>query len=289
VSRDAVRAGNFARERRLPLLASDLTAVLERPDVELVVIATRHNLHAEQAAQGLLAGRHVFVEKPLALSWSELNDVLDAYDRRPKPVLLMVGFNRRFAPASVALRERLAGRSAPLVMQYRMNGGYIPPDSWIQTAEGGGRNLGEACHIYDLFRSLAGAPVTSISAVPIDPKGTAYLVNDNFVATLTYADGSVGTLTYVAAGPKEGLGKERFEVFCEGKAYVLDDFVKLTEFPENKVLWSSQTADKGHFEELNRFGEAISTGAEEAPIGFEEIVETTAVSLHIEDLLQGRI
>ena len=289
VSRDAVRAGNFARQQRLQLLASDLAAVLERPDVELVVIATRHNLHAEQTAEGLLAGRHVFVEKPLALSWPELDRVLDAHAKRPKPVLLMVGFNRRFAPATGILRDRLAGRSAPLVMQYRMNGGYIPPDSWIQGTEGGGRNLGEACHIYDLFRSLAGAPVASISAVPIDPKGTAYLVNDNFVATLTYGDGSLATLTYVANGPKEGLGKERLEVFCEGKAYVLDDFLKLTEFPGNKSLWTAQTADKGHFEELNRFGEAIAAGAEEAPISFDEIVETTAVSLHIEDLLQGRI
>lgn len=100
-----------------------------------------------------------------------------------------------------------------MIINYRLNGGFIPADHWIQSNEGGGRNIGEACHMYDLFRSLSRAPVKSINASSIDPAQSAYLRNDNFVATMTYEDGSVGTLTYTSLGPKQGMPKERIEVF----------------------------------------------------------------------------
>lgn len=289
VSRDAVRGGNFARMRQLEILASDLGEVLARDDIDLVVIATRHDQHAAQAAQAIRAGKHVFVEKPLALTWEELDDVQRALDERVSGNLLMVGFNRRFAPAAQALQKAVSTRSSPMVVNYRLNGGFIPKDSWIQGKEGGGRNLGEACHMYDFFRALTGAPVTSISASAINPGDSSYLVNDNFVATLTYADGSVASLTYTANGPKTGLPKERIEVFCEDKAYVLDNFVTLYEYPSGDAVWSSDVGDKGHYFELSSFGDCIAEGAAEGPIPLEEILETTAVSLHIEDLLQGRI
>lgn len=289
VSRDAVRGGNFARQRQLEILASDLADVVRRDDIDLFVISTRHDQHAAQAAECLRAGKHVFVEKPLALTWDELDAVREAYAARNNGALLMVGFNRRFAPAAQALRKAVESRASPLIINYRLNGGYIPRESWIQGKEGGGRNLGEACHMYDFFRSLTGAPVVTISATPMAPGDSAYLVNDNFVATLTYADGSLATLTYTANGPKSGLAKERIEVTCDGKAYLLDNYTSLIEHPSGTVLWSSEAGDKGHFEELSRLGDAIAAGATDAPIPFEEIAETTAVSLHIEDLLQGRI
>lgn len=289
VSRDAVRGGNFARQRQLEILASDLGDVLKRPDIDLIVIATRHDQHAAQASEALRAGKNVFVEKPLALTWAELDEVRAAYAARPEPALLMVGFNRRFAPAAIALQKEVAGRSGPMVIHYRLNGGFIARDSWIQGAEGGGRNLGEACHMYDFFRALTGASVTSISASAIAPGASAYLVNDNFVATLTYADGSVASLTYTANGPKTGLPKERVEVFCDNRGYVLDNFTSLVEYPSAKAIWTSEDMDKGHFEELSRFGDLIAAGASQGPIPAEEIFETTAVALHIEDLLQGRI
>lgn len=289
VSRDAVRAGGFARQRQLEILASDLQSVLERDDIGLVVIATRHDQHANEAASALRAGKHVFVEKPLALTWEELADVRDALQEQPGRGLLMVGFNRRFSPAMIALRDALKGRTAPLVMNYRLNGGFIPRESWIQGAQGGGRNLGEACHMYDCFRSLAGAPVHSITASSIEPGSSHFLVNDNFVATLTYEDGSLANLIYTSSGPKTGLPKERFEVFCDGAAYLLDDYTKLVSFPDGQELWSAMDADKGHFKELTQFGEAIAEGSNEAPIALDEILESTAVSLHIEDLIQGRL
>lgn len=173
------------------------------------------------------------------------------------------------------------------MIHYRLNGGYIPLDSWVQGAQGGGRNIGEACHMYDVFRSLTGAPVVSVSATPIDPGTRPYLKNDNFAATMGYADGSVATLTYTSLGPKTGLGKERIEVFCDGETWVVDDFKKLIKGSDGTVLWQSAEPDKGHFEELSQMGEAIATGGA-SPIAFADIIETTALALQIEDQLHGQ-
>ncbi len=288
VSRDATRGGNFARANQVETLASGIDPVLADSDIDLVVIATRHAEHADQVVASLKAGKHVFVEKPLALTWQQLDKVCHTYNELPEPPLLMVGFNRRFSPAINALREQLSQRRSPLIINYRLNGGYIPMEHWIQTAQGGGRNIGEACHMYDLFRSLTGAPLASVTAAAISPGTMPYLPNDNFSATLTYEDGSMANLLYTALGPKQGLAKERIEVFCDGEAYLVDDFKTLTRCGDNKVLWHSEEVDKGHFEELSRFGDAVA-GLCDVPISWEEIVETTAVALHIEDLLYGRV
>ncbi len=230
------------------------------------------------------SGKHVFVEKPLAITWDQLDAVVQTYESLEHKPVLMVGFNRRFSPALQQLGAQLVGRRAPLVIHYRLNGGYIPLDSWVQGAQGGGRNLGEACHMYDAFRSLTGSPVKTVTATAIDPGPLPYVRSDNFSATLGYEDGSVATLTYTALGPKTGLGKERIEVFCDGEAWVVDDFKKLIKGSDGSVLWQSTEPDKGHFEELSRMAEAIATGGP-SPIPFGDIVETTAVALQIEDLL----
>lgn len=141
--------------------------------------------------------------------------------------------------------------------------------------------------MYDVFLALAGSPVSSISAISIAPGDLPYLRNDNFAATLTYADGSVCTLVYTALGPKSGLAKEHIEVFCDGEAYVVEDFRRLLRAGDAAVLWESTTSDKGHHEELRRFGEAIHSGGA-SPIPFEELIETSAVALYVEDLLNGR-
>jgi predicted dehydrogenase/threonine dehydrogenase-like Zn-dependent dehydrogenase len=287
VSRNTTQGGNFARDQRIEVLATDLNAILEDPRFDLVVIATRHYEHADQVIRSLQAGKHVFVEKPLALSWEELDRVVTTYQKLENPPLLMIGFNRRFSPALQTLKGLLQGRHAPLVIHYRLNGGYIPLDSWMQGAQGGGRNLGEACHMYDVFRFLTGAPVVSIGATSIDPGSLPYSRNDNFCATLAYQDGSVANLVYTASGPRQGLPKERIEVFCEGEAYLVDDYKSLIKTSDGTILWQSAEVDKGHFEELSRFGDAIVAG-EEAPISFDQIIETTAVALHVEDLLYGR-
>jgi len=215
--------------------ASELHEILDDPGFDLVVIATRHHEHASQVVRSLKAGKHVFVEKPLALTWRELDEVVNTVTDLTGSSLLMVGFNRRFAPASRLLKEILAQRRTPLMISYRLHGGYIPLEHWVQGAQGGGRNLGEACHLYDLFRFLADAPVKGIQASAIDPGTLPYRRNDNFCATLTYEDGSVGSLVYTALGPKAGLPKERMEVFCDGEAYLLDDFKSLIRASDGKV------------------------------------------------------
>ena len=287
VSRTGTQGSNFARDNQVEILTSDLDAVLNDPEFQLVVIATRHHEHADQVVRSLAAGKHVFVEKPLATSWEGLEQVVSAVSTMTAAPMMMVGFNRRFSPALQMLKERLQGRRSPLMIQYRLNAGYIPLDHWVHGTQGGGRNVGEACHMYDVFRFLVGAPARSVDASAIDPRELPYARNDNFAATLSYEDGSVASLMYTALGPKTGLGKEHITVFCDGEAFIVDDFRKLTKASDGSVLWQSGEPDKGHFEELSRFGDAIAAGAP-APISFEEIVETSAVALQVEDLIYGR-
>ncbi|MEN9783057.1 MAG: oxidoreductase, partial [Pseudomonadota bacterium] len=286
VSRNTAAAGNFARQNQIEVLTTELDDILKDPGFDLVVIATRHHEHADQVVRCLQAGKHVFVEKPLALNWNELDRVIACYESLSEKPLLMVGFNRRFSPAIQTLRSAVSSRRSPLIMNYRLNGGYIPLDSWVQGTQGGGRNIGEACHMYDVFRSLSGAPAVSVNAEAIDPRDLPYLRNDNFCATIRYADGSIGNLVYTALGPKTGLPKERLEVFCDGEAYVLDDYRSLMRASDTQLLWQDNNVDKGHFEQLSRFGKAIAEG-EDSPIPFEELMETSALALHVEDLLHG--
>jgi len=287
VSRNSTQGGNFARENGIEVLATELKTILDDPSFHLLVIATRHHEHVGPVIDSLKAGKHVFVEKPLAITWQGLDDVVKTYESLEHKPVLMVGFNRRFSPALAEIRKAIANRRAPLMIEYRLNGGYIPLDHWVHNAQGGGRNIGEACHMYDVFRSLTGAAVTSITATAIDPGTLPYLRNDNFSATIGYADGSVATLVYTALGPKTGMSKERIEIFADGEAYVVDNFQKATRASDGHVLWQSADPDKGHAEEFSLMAEAIANGTA-APIPFDEIVETTAVSLHVEDLLQRR-
>ena len=286
VSRSGAQGNNFARDRRVEVLTSNLDDVLSNPGIGLVVIATRHHEHAGQVVRSLRAGKHVFVEKPLAISWSELNDVAEAYRGLSERPLLLVGFNRRFSPAMQMLKTRIAERRAPLVIEYRLNAGYLPLDHWVHNEQGGGRNIGEACHMYDVFRSLTGAPAVSVVADAIDPGGLPYRRNDNFSASIRYADGSLAHLVYTSLGPKTGLPKERVEVFCDGEAYVVDDYKSLTKASDGSVLWSGEQ-DKGHYEELSRLGDAIAAGGE-SPIPIDELIEVSAVALRVEDCLFGR-
>ena len=285
VSRNTTQGGNFARANQVEVLATELGAVTGDPELDLLVVATRHHEHAAQVVEGLSAGKHVFVEKPLALTWDELDRVVETYEGLADPPLLMVGFNRRFSPALQQVKALLANRRSPLVVHYRVNGGYIPLDHWVHGPQGGGRNIGEACHMYDVFRFLTGAPVVSIHAAAIQAGDRPYLRTDNFAATMRYEDGSVCNLVYTALGPKQGLPKERIEVFADGDAFIVDDFKSLIQASTGAVLWQAGEADKGHFEELNRLADALASGGE-SPIPFEELIETSAVALQVEEALR---
>jgi len=284
ISSDAVRGGNFARAEGVEILATDLESVCQSDEIDLVVIASRHKDHGQQVITALSAGRHVFVEKPLATDWRSLKAVSDCY-AATSGQMLMVGFNRRFSPAFQILKETLKSRRGPMMINYRINAGYLPPDHWQQAEEGGGRNIGEACHMYDVFGFLTDSVSDTVSAVGIVPGSDAQRKNDNFSAVIGYQDGSLGQLFYSALGPKQGLAKERVEIFCDGETYIVDDFKKLSRAGDGAVLWQGDT-DKGHLAEMQAVAEALKSG--QSPIAFEEIKQTTALSLHIEDQLNGR-
>jgi predicted dehydrogenase len=195
----------------------------------------------------------------------------------------MVGYNRRFSPGVQRCRAVLAGRTTPMIVNYRMNAGYLPPLHWTQGPEGGGRNLGEACHIYDLFNALVdGAGVASVHAVGIRPGGPEWRSNDNFVATVAYSDGSVCTLTYVALGEKSHP-KERMEIFADGKVISLDDYRNVTIAGGRHRGWSDSTARKGQKEELEVLAQAIRSGA--WPIALEELLRASEIAFEVEAAL----
>jgi predicted dehydrogenase len=280
MSRTGINARAAAQQWQAAYATTELEEVLKDPQVELVIIATRHNLHAELALKALRAGKHVLVEKPLAIIEPELEAVAKFFSAGGKTPVLMTGFNRRFSPAIRRAKEVLAVRTTPLMVDYRMNAGFLPADHWAHGLEGGGRNIGEACHIYDLFGALTGARPTAVSAHCIAASGKQWRHNDNFVATISYSDGSVCTLTYTALGERS-YPKERMDLFCDGKVLSLDDYKALDVVGVRAAGWRSLTRNKGQLEELEALSACLREGAP-WPISLEEQLDATRVSFEVE-------
>lgn len=259
--------------------------VLEDKDVDAVLIATRHNLHASMALEALRAGKHVLLEKPLALLAEEVDEIVGFYSEtsiHAKPILL-TGFNRRFSPIAVKIQNLIKGRSNPLIINYRMNAGYVSLDHWVHSQEGGGRNLGEACHIYDLFTYLTGSRVIDVKAQRVRPGTGYYSHRDNFVASISFEDGSIATLTYTAMGAKD-YPKEKMEVFCDGKVLILEDYRKFEVFGAKISGIDGKAIEKGQLEELTAFGQAIQKGAE-WPIPLWQQVQATEIAFKVNEFL----
>lgn len=255
--------------------------ILNDPGINTVALLTRHNLHAAHVIAALEAGKHVFVEKPLCLTEAEVESIIAAYRsaaKRASPPALMVGFNRRFAPFVVALKEQLRRVKEPLMLAYRVNAGYIPPEHWVHDlAQGGGRLLGEGCHFIDLLIHLADSVPDRITTCALPDNGR--YSRDNLLLTLEFANGSIATLTYVANGDKS-LGKELLEVFGGGLAARLDNFrTLLIRGGSNKIQRTARLRpDKGYRAEWQAFS-AYITGTAAAPITFDEIVLSTRTAL----------
>ncbi|MEO7786413.1 MAG: bi-domain-containing oxidoreductase [Sphingomicrobium sp.] len=216
--------------------ATDIGEVLADPATSTLFIATRHDSHARIAIAGLEAGKHVFVEKPLAMTGGELDAVVAA--AQASPAILTVGFNRRFAPMLVEAAAVLAAAPGPSYMSYRINAGPIPRDSWVHGSEGGGRIVGELCHFVDALSALCGADPVAWEA--LSPPG----IDDGLAATLRFADGSVGTILYAPAGDP-AMPKERIEAIGPGVSLVIDDFARLTVHQGGKSRTVKRTQDKG--------------------------------------------
>lgn len=265
---------------------SDADSVIANPDLNAVAIVTRHNSHARLAAQALRAGKHVFVEKPLALTLDELEDVKAAYAQSGKH--LLVGFNRRFAPQVQTMKRLLDPVRAPKSFVMVMNAGSIPADHWTQDlAAGGGRIIGEACHYIDLMRYLAGAPIVSVQARRMGDFDADAVTEDKAVILLGFRDGSFGTIHYLANGGSS-FAKERVEVFAVGRTLQLDNFLKLKGF--NWPGFKSQNLmrqDKGQTACAAAFINAVQTGGP-TPIAPEELFEVAQVTLEVADILRAQ-
>jgi predicted dehydrogenase len=284
VSASGLNAAHAARKFGFRYAAESLEQLLGDSGINALAILTRHDLHASQVLAGLAAGKHVFVEKPLALNRDELSEIRTALATENSP-LLMVGFNRRFAPLAVKLRAFLADRRQPLWMHYRVNAGALPLNHWTHDpAIGGGRIIGEGCHFIDFLTSLAGAPPHSVGSHGLPDQGQ--FRDDNLVMTFTFPDGSLGTLSYLANGDK-AFSKERVEIFCGGRVAVLDDFRRLELVRDGKrqVIRSRFRQDKGHQAEWESFTAAITTG-DAPPIPYNHLFGVTEATFAAIDSLR---
>lgn len=269
---------------------TDTDSILADPDTNAIVITTRHDSHAEWVCRGLAAGKHVFVEKPLGLSQAELEKITDALralsdepssgaDTSP---LLMVGFNRRFAPQVVKLKSLLGSVKEPKAFVMTVNAGAIPPEHWtLDPVVGGGRIIGEACHFIDLLRFLAGAAIVDHSVIAM-----ASRTGDTASLQLGFGDGSVGTVHYLANGHKS-FPKERLEVFCSGRILQLDNFRKLTGYGwpgfSKMNLWRQ---DKGQKACAAAFVKAVAEGLE-SPTPLAEVLEVSRVTIDLGEMVRA--
>lgn len=283
VDASGVTAKATCQQFNIPLASTCFADILSEPAVNLVMVCTRHHLHGQMVIAALRAGKHVFVEKPLTLSEAELAEMEAFFAAPGAHPLLMTGFNRRFSPFARRMGELVQDRQAPMILNYRMNAGYLPLDHWVHSPEGGGRNRGEACHIYDLFTYLTGSPVSSVTAQAIRPSGEYYSAADNFSATLGFADGSVATLTYTALGSAD-YPKELAEIYVDGKVLALNDYRSLSVSGARVPGVQTKTADKGHLEELRFLAEAIRGGGE-WPIPLWQQAQATRIANQVESLI----
>jgi predicted dehydrogenase/threonine dehydrogenase-like Zn-dependent dehydrogenase len=269
--------------------ATDYKEILADSTVDAVLIATRHHLHTKMVEDALRAGKHVFVEKPLALTeeaLQNLNTVVGEVDTlSSRCPVVFVGFNRRYSPYVVRLRELVAERSTPLHLSYRVNAGYLPPTHWVHGAEGGGRLLGEACHFVDLFRFLVGAPAVEVHALGLRATGADLSPTGNFTSTIRYADGSICTLLYTSQGAPE-LPKEVLELHMGARSFLLDDYRALRGFGA-KLDLRTRTQQKGYREEIIAFHDAIS-GVLDTRALWKQAVEVTRTSLEMNRQVRSR-
>jgi polar amino acid transport system substrate-binding protein len=272
-TRSGVTAHDVGKRFGFKEAVSSAQQILADPQVNLVVIGTRHDLHADLARQALERDKHVFVEKPLALNDEQLDEVLAAAENSRGH--LMVGFNRRFSPLAQQAKSVFAKRDTPLSILYRVNAGYVPKEHWTQDpVEGGGRVVGEVCHFVDLMQFFTDAPPVSVYAESVSAKSPNVIDADSVFITLRFADGSNGVIAYLSEGDKS-LPKERVEIFGDGKCFVLDDF------RQGKVQ------DKGQRTQVQRICASVREGGP-APISLDELAATTRATFRILDSLRSK-
>ncbi|HSR67776.1 MAG TPA: bi-domain-containing oxidoreductase [Acidobacteriota bacterium] len=288
-SAGGLSAAEAGRRFGFETVTTDEEAIFTDPEVDAVFVATPHHLHASQVIRSLEAGKHVFVEKPLALRTEEvlaIEEQLAGHEGRGP--LLMVGFNRRFSPAARKVAEFYQERSAPLTLSFRFNAGPLPADHWIQDEElGGGRIVGEACHAIDLVTFLTGSPPVRVFAESIGGSDSSKVTDDQCFITLRHADGSVSSIGYLAGGDR-AFPKERLEIFGGGKVAVIDNWREVTTTAGGRMRREKKfRQDKGHRDEVRAFAQSILTGGP-APIPWLHLRSVALASiLAVRSLREG--
>jgi predicted dehydrogenase/threonine dehydrogenase-like Zn-dependent dehydrogenase len=279
------RSRHVARKFGFSYCTHSESQILQDASVGAVVISTRHHLHANQVLEALAAGKHIFCEKPLCLAESELRAIMRTHSAQDSGRLLLVGFNRRFAPMGVELKKFVSGIHEPLAIHYRVNAGFIPADHWVNDPkQGGGRILGEVCHFVDFLCFLADSCPVEVHGQSLGNPGQYSM--DNVLATLKFANGTVGTISYLANGDK-AASKERVEVFGGGSVAILEDFrrLELVRHGRRQVTRTRWRQDKGHRAEMRAFVDA-ARGKVGPPIPFAQIVASTLATIRLHNSCQ---
>lgn len=260
--------------------STDVERVLNDSHIDLVLVATRHNDHAGLVERALQAGKHVFVEKPLAVTHEQLDALSNFFTRRneAETPLLMVGFNRRFSRYAELIKQQTEKRIGPLYMIYRVNAGYIAGEHWVH--EDGGRIIGEACHMIDLVSFLSGTEIVSASFETIDGHGSKYRSADNRTLVIKYKDGSLATIHYFAMGSKECL-KEYLEVHFDDKSIIMDDFRSLKSYGLRMPAYKTEKSEKGHLQELVRLHETLIGENSLWPVELRDLLQTSRIALQL--------
>jgi len=278
------RSRNAAEKFGFSYCSNSEAELLQDPKINAVLIATRHNLHASQVLAALRAGKAVFCEKPLCLNEGELAALVRATAGEGNAPLLMIGFNRRFAPMAVRMKQFLSEIHEPLAIHYRVNAGYISADHWVNDPEqGGGRILGEVCHFVDFLCYLADACPIEVQAQTVGNPGQYSM--DNIVASLKFASGTLGTISYLANGDKSA-SKERVEVLGGSSVAILEDFrrLELVRNGRKQVTRARWGQDKGHKAEMRAFVDMLL--GQKPPIPLEQVVGSTLATLRLRNSCQ---
>jgi len=282
-SAGGLSAKSLANKYGFEFSTTDYKEILSDKEVDIVMITTRHDMHAGMVIESIKARKNIFVEKPLALNMNELETIISEYEKLQNPISITVGFNRRFSP-HIQKAKRLIG-NAPMNIIATMNAGFIPPEVWVHDMKvGGGRIIGEACHFIDLMVFLTGSKVTSVvmNAMGTDPEENT----DNAIITLRFANGSQGVINYFSNGSKE-YAKERVEIFSQGRILILDNFRKLKGYGFRDFSSMSTSLDKGHKSQFLQLIKQVKEGGASL-IPFEELINTTKASFAaIESLRTG--
>lgn len=279
-----VSARTISEKYKVNYITTDYKQLLNDKDISLIIIGTRHNLHASQVSDAIKAGKHVLVEKPLAMSHDELSMIEEAFQQNPD-VIAAVGFNRRYSPLVQKAVQIIRTNKSPVVINYRVNAGYFSPDVWVQDLEeGGGRIIGEVCHFVDLVAYLVSTDINKINAIFVPRDGKSIHSDDNLIVTMSFSNGSIGVITYTSLGGKS-MEKERIEIFTGLSSMVINDFTEMLFFNCEEKNIRLKNTDKGHHALISEFSKRLSS-QESLILPFRTDIEMTRTTLLIAEQLQ---